>query len=189
MVSAPGWPPRMAAACWPPAAPKAATNSPSPTSVSPEASGRRTKDEGYDFHPFMRARVTIDRRHSLNGRITLEWFFKNRRWLRRASVTAVEAAWAKRPLPESEVPLRFLLLVSKKTHKAAHERNKIRRWLRAAIAETGSFSGIEESARARNEQIVIMMRVSLAVRELKWELILNDVQETARALENAVSQK
>jgi RNase P protein component len=86
-----------------------------------------------------RPHLSVDRQHSLAGRDTLDWFFANRKWIRLGQNSIIECAWAKRALPESESGIRFLLLAPKRSYKRAHDRNKIKRWLRAAIAEVPEF--------------------------------------------------
>jgi RNase P protein component len=119
-----------------------------------------------------RPHLPVDRNHSLSGRDTLDWFFANRRWIRLGQNSTIECAWAKRSLPEGESATRFLLLAPKRSYKHAHDRNKIKRWLRAAIAEVPEFSSLETELSLRSEQLLVMMRVSKPIREVKWAQIL-----------------
>jgi ribonuclease P protein component len=125
-------------------------------------------------------RLTFDRRHSFNGRDNLDWFFTNRKWIRLGPNSMIEAAWAKRQLQEGEMGILFLLLASKRSHKRAHDRNKIKRWLRAAIAEVPEFAALESQFAARGEQLLVMMRISKPIRDVKWAETL---QETKRICE------
>ena len=125
-------------------------------------------------------RLSVDRKHSLNGRDTLDWFFANRKWIRLGQNSIIECAWAKRSLPETEAGIRFLLLAPKRSYKRAHDRNKIKRWLRAAIAEVPEFSSLETELTSRGEQLLVMMRISKPIREVKWAQILD---ETAKMCE------
>ena len=134
------------------------------------------------------SRLTIDRQHSLSGRDNLDWFFANRKWIRVSGNTTIEAAWAKRPLPVddrlcTEAGIRFLLLAPKRSYKRAHDRNKIKRWLRAAISEVPEFSTLESQLAARGEQLLVMMRISKPIGELKWPSILAEVGKISRYLE------
>ena len=135
----------------------------------------------------MGSRLAIDRQHSLSGKNNLDWFFANRKWIRTSSLHTTECAWAKRPLPvddrsSSEAGIRILLLVPKNKNKRAHDRNKLRRWLRAAITETEDFSQLEETMLARGDQLLVMMRVSKPVQEVTWANILEDVENIAAHL-------
>src|SRR5256885_12325652 len=120
-------------------------------------------------------RLTLDRSHSLSGQKNLDWFFANRKWVRKAGNSLVEAGWAIRELPEGEAAIRFLLLASKRNYKRAHERNKIRRWLRAAITEISDFTLLEESLSANGQQLLVMLRISKPLREVTWQQILKEV--------------
>jgi len=124
-------------------------------------------------------RLTLDRRHSFSGKRNLDWFFENRKWVRTAGNTLVEACWAVRPLPEGEAALRFLLLAAKRSHKRAHDRNKIKRWLRAAITEVAEFGEFESAMQSNGRQALVMLRISRPVSEVRWEKILLDVRAIA----------
>jgi ribonuclease P protein component len=124
------------------------------------------------------SRLSIDRRHSFAGRENLSWFFANRKWVRVAN-RFVEAGWAKRSQPEGDAAIRFLILASKRSHRRAHDRNQIKRWLRAAIAEVPTFLSIESECQSHGEQVVVMLRTSKPMKELKWEEILKDVERIA----------
>lgn len=126
-----------------------------------------------------RSRLTLNRPHSLRGKNNLDWFFKNRKWIRTSSLVVTECAWAKRSLPIGEAGIRILLLAAKRSYKRAHDRNKIRRWLRAAIAETEEFSQLEETMLSRGEQLLIMMRISKPIRSVQWDAVASDVHTIA----------
>ncbi|HWF45349.1 MAG TPA: ribonuclease P protein component [Candidatus Kapabacteria bacterium] len=131
--------------------------------------------------------LAIDRRHSFSGQKNLDWFFANRKWVRVsvkgvASKSIVEAAWASRSLPEGEAGVRFLLLAPKRNYKHAHDRNKIRRWLRAAISEVELFARIEDRMQESSQQSIVMMRVSKPLPNLNWSAILDDVRKIAERL-------
>lgn len=138
------------------------------------------------------AHLTLDRKHSLAGRKNLDWFFANRKWIRTSSLAVIECAWAKRPLPMEEASVRILLLASKRSYKLAHDRNKIRRWLRAAITETEEFSQLEATMlsraddRSSAEQLLLMMRISKPIRAVQWDVIVNDIHTIATHLAKRV---
>jgi ribonuclease P protein component len=127
-------------------------------------------------------RLSVDRKHSLVGRDTLDWFFANRKWIRLGQNSFIECAWAKRPLPEAEAAIRFLLLAPKRSYKRAHDRNKIKRWLRAAIAEVPEFSLLETAITSRSEQVLVMMRISKPIRDVKWAQILDETNRICELL-------
>ncbi|HZK76643.1 MAG TPA: ribonuclease P protein component [Candidatus Kapabacteria bacterium] len=127
----------------------------------------------------MASRLTINRRHSFSGKKNLDWFFANRKWIRTSALAVTECAWAKRPLPTGEAGVRILLLAAKRSYKLAHDRNKIRRWLRAAITSTEEFSRLEETMLAHGEQLLMMMRISKPIADVKWNVVLEDVTRIA----------
>lgn len=134
----------------------------------------------------MTSRITLNRRHSFSGKKNLDWFFANRKWIRTSSLTVTECAWAKRPLPLGEAGVRILLLASKRSYKLAHDRNKIRRWLRAAITSTEEFSPLEQTMLERNEQLLLMMRISKPIRAVQWDAIVSDMHTIAAHLAKRV---
>jgi ribonuclease P protein component len=129
------------------------------------------------------SRLTLNRSHSFSGEKNLDWFFRNRKWIRTAGNSLVEAAWAIRELPEGEPGLRFLLLASKRNYKRAHDRNKIRRWLRAAITEAKEFASLEETIAAGSKQLLVMMRISRGMHEVQWDHVKSEVGAIVRHLE------
>ncbi len=120
-------------------------------------------------------RVSPDRRHSLSGRKNLDWFFANRKWVRNTGNSVVEAAWATRDLPQDEAALRFLFLAAKRSYKLAHDRNQIKRWLRAAVTEASGFAELEQVMAERGQQVLLMLRIAQPIPEMSWELILKEV--------------
>jgi RNase P protein component len=135
--------------------------------------------------------LAIDRRHSFSGQKNLDWFFANRKWVRMGIIASakgvpsksiVEAAWSSRPLSEGEAGVQFLLLAPKRNYKHAHDRNKIRRWLRAAVAEVELFAHIEDRMLDNSRQLIVMMRISKPLSSLSWSAILDDVHTIAERL-------
>ncbi len=134
------------------------------------------------------ARFSVDRQHSLSGRDTLDWFFANRKWVRFSPHSLVEAAWAKRPLPETECAIRFLLLAPKRSYKRAHDRNKIKRWLRAAISEVPELTTLETELASRSKQLLVMLRISKPIKEVEWGMILENVYRVGEHLKKQVGK-
>lgn len=81
-----------------------------------------------------------------------------------------------------EAGIRFLLLAPKRSYKRAHDRNKIKRWLRAAIAEVPEFSALEMLLTSRGEQVLVMMRIAKPIRDVKWAQILDETNRVGEAL-------
>jgi len=123
----------------------------------------------------MTARLSLDRGHTLRGDKTLDWFFANRKWIRTAKLQVVECGWAERPLPELESSVRFLILAPKRSYKRAHDRNRVKRWLRAAVNQSPVFAELESSLTEQGLQLLIMLRISKPLTTLLWETIMADV--------------
>ena len=134
-------------------------------------------------------RISLDRPHALRGKKTLEWFFANRKWVRTARLAVIECGWAERPLPENEAAIRFLILASKRSYKRAHDRNRIKRWLRAAVAEVRDFGALESSLAERQLQLLVMLRISKPLTSVKWADIVNDMQSIAAHLTKRTSKE
>lgn len=137
----------------------------------------------------MTERLSLDRDHALRGTKTLDWFFANRKWIRTAKLQVVECAWAERPLPEGEAPVRFLILAAKRSYKRAHDRNRIKRWLRAAVNQVPAFAELESYVKEHGVQVLIMMRISKPIRDLEWPVIVSDVERIAEHLSRRVRKE
>jgi ribonuclease P protein component len=134
-------------------------------------------------------RISLDRPHALRGKKTLEWFFANRKWVRTARPTIIECGWAERPLPDDEAAIRFLILASKRSYKRAHDRNLVKRWLRAAVNATEDFSTIESSLAERSTQLLVMLRIAKPLASVKWPDIVSDMQSIAAHLAKRTSKE
>ena len=139
-------------------------------------------DSSFISHLSSLPKITLDRRHSFSGRDNIDWFFKNRKWIRAAKLELVECSWAVRSLPEGEASIRFLLLAPKRNYKRAHDRNKIKRWLRAAISKAEDFDAIEETLAAQSKQLLVTMKISKPIAVVRWNAILEDVRQIAEHL-------
>ena len=73
------------------------------------------------------------------------------------------------------------MLAPKRSYKRAHDRNKIKRWLRAAIAEVPEFSTLEAQLSSRSEQVLVMMRIAKPIRDVKWGMIVSEVRTVAHS--------
>ncbi len=82
----------------------------------------------------------------------------------------------------SEAGIRFLLLAPKRSYKRAHDRNKIKRWLRAAIAEVPEFFAIETELATRSEQALVMLRISKPLKDVTWAQILDETNRISELL-------
>jgi ribonuclease P protein component len=124
-------------------------------------------------------RISLDRRHSLAGRDNIDWFFAHRKWIRSAKLELVECSYAVRPLPDREAAVRFLLFAPKRNYKRAHDRNKIKRWLRAAITGADDFGEIQKKMDSEGKQLLVTIKISKPIPDLKWNGIVEDIVKIA----------
>jgi ribonuclease P protein component len=136
----------------------------------------------------MASRITLTRRHSFSGKNNLDWFFANRKWIRTSSLSVTECAWAIRPLPNADAGIRFLLLASKRSYKRAHDRNKIRRWIRAAIMQVEDFAEMEKMLEKESQQLLVMLRISKPLADLKWNIVAQDVFKIEEHLKRRIEK-
>ena len=128
-------------------------------------------------------RVAPDRAHTLSGRDDLAWFFQHRRWMRsKSGPVSVDCCWATRPKPAGEPALRMLFLATKRDHRRAHDRNRMRRWMRAAVLETPALAALEQAMQARELQLLVMFRISRPRAEVAWANVQAAVAEHAAFL-------
>jgi RNase P protein component len=138
--------------------------------------------------------LTADRLHTLRLKRDLDWFFDNKRRLTGCRTKVVEAAWSRRPIPEGRCAIQFLFLAPKRHIRLAHDRNKIKRWLREAVGAIPQFTEIERVADTSNLQIILMLRVlrgptsAIGDRVVDWSAIASDVERIGTALLKEVSQ-
>src|SRR5687767_8288888 len=92
-------------------------------------------------------RTRVNRARILRSRKEIEQFFKEKRWLTTRS-SRVQAAYAIWPAKEGEESLQFLFVVTKRNVPKAHDRNQLKRWLRAAAHETQEFESVAAKMRA-----------------------------------------
>src|SRR4051812_987612 len=58
----------------------------------------------------------------------------------------------------SDDPIVFLFHVQKKVVPKAHDRNKLRRWIREAVRHSAELMEIESALREKNKQVLILLR-------------------------------
>jgi ribonuclease P protein component len=134
-------------------------------------------------------RISPDRSHTLRGQRNLEWFFKNRTWLR-VSERSVHVAFAVRPRPEAEASIQFLFIAAKRDMRRAHDRNRAKRWLRAAVHSIELFATIEhrlegevvgeQGSGLEARQLLVMLRLTRL--DSGYDKVLAAVSEAAVAL-------
>jgi ribonuclease P protein component len=103
--------------------------------------------------------LTVNRSTTLRGNKELEEFFQKRHNLylpRTEKPPCIKAAWAEREWKEGSSTLLFLISVSKKNVRKAHDRNKIKRWMKSALQKDPMLKTITELERDRKRQLTLM---------------------------------
>ncbi|HYM21275.1 MAG TPA: ribonuclease P protein component [Candidatus Kapabacteria bacterium] len=80
-------------------------------------------------------------------------------------------------------PLLFLLVTPKRYIRKAHERNKLKRWLREVVRNSESMEKLAMQLQNANRQMI----VSLFIREkpsarMNWDVIRREVEDIAQQL-------
>jgi ribonuclease P protein component len=89
-----------------------------------------------------------------------------------------------RELPENESPILFLLHAPKKNVRRAHERNKLKRWLREAIRRSDEMKKTFARLKEKNIQALVVIRASAPPsKKCSWDVIESDIPKIALLLE------
>jgi ribonuclease P protein component len=89
-----------------------------------------------------------------------------------------------RDLPQNESPILFLLHAPKKFVRRAHERNKLKRWMREAIRTSDEMKTAYARLNEKNIQALVVIRASEPPsKKCSWENIVNDIGVISRVLE------
>lgn len=130
------------------------------------------------------APLSVNRANTLRGREAIAAFFAQKRNIRLPQGCVLRAAYTSQP---SEEPgLRFLIVVSKRIAKRAHDRNQLKRWVRAAIAEIPAFSEIDEQARASGQLITLLLSPTAPPsKSVNWESIVRTMEIIAQKTQDS----
>jgi ribonuclease P protein component len=135
------------------------------------------------------AQTTISKPKSLIPMIRLQKdideLFAGRKSLVRSGnqTTTLSSIYYLRPLLENSEPVLFLLHAPKKFIKQAHERNKLKRWMREAIRKNEEFQMIREILSAKNQQALLLLRADFKPsKDHSWQQIEEDMKIITRSL-------
>lgn len=119
--------------------------------------------------------ISVNRSNTLRGREAIAAFFATKRNLRLPQGCVIRAAYTSQP---SEDPgLQFIIVVSKRIAKRAHDRNQLKRWVRAAIGQIPAFSELDQRAEEARMLITILLSpIAPPSRGVNWESILRSVE-------------
>ena len=129
--------------------------------------------------------ISVNRANTLRGREAIAAFFAQKRNIRLPNGCVIRAAYASQP--SSQPGLKFLIVVSKRIAKRAHDRNQLKRWVRAAIGQISHFAQMDEQARDLGQELIVLLSPTAAPSKgVNWESILRSVQAVAKKAQSSV---
>ena len=113
-----------------------------------------------------------------------ELFAKRKSLVRSGNQTrTLSSIYYFRPSSEKTEPILFLLHAPKKFIKQAHERNKLKRWMREAIRKNDELEKISELLTNKNIQALLLIRADYKPsKEHGWQQIKEDIQIIGKKL-------
>jgi ribonuclease P protein component len=97
--------------------------------------------------------------------------------------TTLSSIYYLRPLEENSEPILFLLHAPKKFIKPAHERNKLKRWIREAIRKNEEFQMIRKILSEKNQQALLLVRADFKPsKDHNWQQVEADISVVTKRL-------
>lgn len=88
-----------------------------------------------------------------------------------------------RELPPDEPPILFLLHAPKRIARPAHDRNKLKRWMREAIRQSDEMKNVYEKLQGEKKQTLILIRATMSPSsDCNWNQIEEDIRIIADSL-------
>jgi ribonuclease P protein component len=117
-----------------------------------------------------------------------ELFAKRKSLVRSGNNTStLSSIYYLRTLEEDADPILFLLHAPKKFIKAAHERNKLKRWMREAIRKNDEFVKSKEILIEKKMQALLLIRAdSRPSKDHGWQQIVDDVRIIGERLQEKI---
>jgi ribonuclease P protein component len=95
----------------------------------------------------------------------------------------IRARYIVRENGKNDLSILFLFVVPKKFVRPAHERNKIKRWLREAIQNSDVLDELAQLLQENKKQMLIALRVETPPSaRMNWNIISDEVGEIGRKL-------
>lgn len=94
-----------------------------------------------------------------------------------------------RELPEANAPvILFLYHAPKKLIKPAHERNKLKRWMREAVRISQEMNAMGDTLHEKNIQLLLLLRITTPPSaKCNWQHITEDIRSISGKLRNVTS--
>lgn len=101
----------------------------------------------------------------------------------------VSGKYLLRKLPEAKAPvILYLYHAPKKFIKPAHERNKLKRWMREAVRLSEEMDSIKDTLHEKNVQLLLLLRITTPPSaRCNWQHITEDIRSIAGKLRNVAS--
>lgn len=118
----------------------------------------------------------------------IDELFKEGRSLGRTGkdTSVVSGKYLLRELPEAKAPvILYLYHAPKKFIKPAHERNKLKRWMREAVRLSEEMNSIKDTLAEKNVQMLLLLRITTPPSATcNWQHITEDIRSIAGKLRN-----
>jgi len=104
--------------------------------------------------------------------------------------SVISGKYLLRELPEPNAPALLLLYhAPKKFTKPAHERNKLKRWMREAVRISDQMKNVSELVEGNSKQLLILMRITQPPsKDCNWQHISEDIRSIAEKLRTTIAQ-
>ncbi len=113
-----------------------------------------------------------------------ELFAKRKSLVRSGNQTkTLSSIYYFRSFSEKAEPILYLIHAPKKFTKLAHERNKLKRWIREAIRKNEEIEKINELLTIKNMQVLLLVRADFRPsKEHGWQQIEDDIRMITKHL-------
>ena len=135
-------------------------------------------------------RISASRSQVVRGDKSLDWLFKNKRQIRPTKPFQILSASFAIETPSEHPGLVFLFQVTKRDIPEAHDRQKVKRWLREAIRRSEDLQVIALNARKKLSRTHLALRIKEKPGpKVNWPAILADVELAGSALRVQLKSK
>jgi ribonuclease P protein component len=129
--------------------------------------------------------ISVNRANTLRGREAIAAFFAQKRNIRLPNGCVIRAAYTSQPSPDPG--LKFIIVVSKRIAKRAHDRNQLKRWVKAAIGQISQFAELDQQAKDAGHELILLISPSAAPsKSVNWESILTSIEAIAAKTQSSV---